>query len=145
MWHCRTGRSTTAMYQAYVAGKPRLAGARAALEHLGVPNVTDRVVLYAERKQKRIMELIEAGSFAAFPDALRFIQEARSRGLRLAAVSSSKNANRMMEQIHFGSEGSLLDHFEANLVVATCAGASHIERFFCLPPGNWECLRQAAS
>src|SRR5207253_4955264 len=39
----------------------------------------------------------------------------RRRGFRLAAVSSSKNANRMMEQIHLGSEGSLLDFFDANL------------------------------
>jgi len=30
-------RFTTAMYQAHVAGKPRLSGARAALEALGVP------------------------------------------------------------------------------------------------------------
>jgi hypothetical protein len=29
-------RFTTAVYQAYVAGKPRLAGARAVLEQLGV-------------------------------------------------------------------------------------------------------------
>jgi beta-phosphoglucomutase-like phosphatase (HAD superfamily) len=30
------GRFTTAMYEAHVAGKPRLSGARAALEALGV-------------------------------------------------------------------------------------------------------------
>src|ERR1700722_12535798 len=59
---------TTAMYQAQVAGKPRLTGARAALEVLGVANPDRRAIPYAERKQKRLEELIEEGSVAAFPD-----------------------------------------------------------------------------
>ena len=61
------------------------------------------------------MALIEAGSFAAFPDALRFLQALRARGIRTAAVSSSKNANRMMGRIRLRSEASLLDLFDANL------------------------------
>src|ERR1700681_1775294 len=51
-------RFTTAMYQAQVAGKPRLSGARAALEALGVPDAERRAVAYAERKQERLEELI---------------------------------------------------------------------------------------
>ena len=35
-------RFTTAMYQAQVAGKPRLDGARAALEALGVPEAVQQ-------------------------------------------------------------------------------------------------------
>jgi beta-phosphoglucomutase len=108
-------RLTTALYQAHVAGKPRLAGARAALEELGVPDAARLAGLYAARKQEQIMALIEAGSFAAFPDALRFLQALRARGIRTAAVSSSKNANRMMGRIRLGSEASLLDLFDANL------------------------------
>jgi beta-phosphoglucomutase-like phosphatase (HAD superfamily) len=49
-------RFTTAMYQAHVAGKPRLSGARAALEALGVPDAARKAVAYAERKQKRLEE-----------------------------------------------------------------------------------------
>src|SRR5580698_10592490 len=64
-------RFTTAMYQAHVAGKPRLTGARAALEAMGVPNAAGQAVAYAERKQKGLLELIAAGSVAAYPDALR--------------------------------------------------------------------------
>lgn len=108
-------RLTTAMYQAHVAGKPRLAGARAVLEQLGVPDAEQRAVLYAEQKQQRIVELIAAGSFAAFPDALRLIQAFRERGFRLAAASSSKNANPMLERIHLGSGARLIDCFDANL------------------------------
>src|SRR5471032_3231329 len=44
---------TTAMYQAHVAGKPRLSGARAALEALGVPDADQRSIHYAECKQER--------------------------------------------------------------------------------------------
>ena len=45
-------RFTTAMYQAVVAGKPRMSGARAALEALGVPDAAHQAVAYAEHKQK---------------------------------------------------------------------------------------------
>src|SRR5580704_19786352 len=46
-------RLTTEIYQAHVAGKPRLSGARAVLEQLGVPDAAQRTALYAERKQRR--------------------------------------------------------------------------------------------
>jgi HAD superfamily hydrolase (TIGR01509 family) len=108
-------RFTTALYQQYVAGKPRLAGAQAALEQLGVPDAAGAAPRYAERKQKMIEELIESGSFAVFPDALRFILAIRARGFRLAAASSSKNANRMMELVRVGGEKSLRDLFDANV------------------------------
>jgi beta-phosphoglucomutase-like phosphatase (HAD superfamily) len=45
-------RFTTSMYQAHVAGKPRLSGARAALVALGVPSAERQAVAYAERKRK---------------------------------------------------------------------------------------------
>src|SRR5580698_10735959 len=93
-------RFTTAIYQADVAGKPRLSGARAALEALGVPDAERQAVSYAERKQKRLMELIHAGNVAAFPDALRFVQAVGALGWPMAVASSSKNANQMMRQIH---------------------------------------------
>src|ERR1700679_4346259 len=60
------GRFTTAMYEAHVAGKPRLSGPQAALEALGVPDAERQAVVYAQHKQKRLMELINAGKVAAF-------------------------------------------------------------------------------
>ena len=108
-------RFTTAMYQAAVAGKPRLSGARAALEALGVPDAGRQAVAYAERKQKRLEELIHAGAVAAFPDALRFVQAVRALGWPMAVASSSKNANAMMRQIGLDSGQSLLDIFSVNV------------------------------
>src|ERR1700675_2124699 len=108
-------RFTTSMYEAHVAGKPRLSGARAALEALGVSDAERQVVVYAEHKQKRLEELIHAGSVAAFPDALRFVQAVGALGWPMAVASSSKNANQMMRPIQLDSGRSLLDVFSANV------------------------------
>jgi HAD superfamily hydrolase (TIGR01509 family) len=108
-------RFTTAMYQAQVAGKPRLAGARAALEALGVSNSAHKASAYAERKQARLEELIHAGAVTAFPDALRFVRAVRLLGWPIAAASSSKNANAMMRRISLDADGNLLDAFNANV------------------------------
>jgi beta-phosphoglucomutase len=106
---------TTAMYQAHVAGMPRLDGARAALEALGVPDAGRQAATYAERKQKRLEELIEAGTVTAFPDALRFVQAVAALGLPMAVASASKNANQMMQPIRLESGQSLLDVFSVNV------------------------------
>lgn len=108
-------RFTTAMYQAVVAGKPRLSGARAALEALGVPDAGRQAVAYAERKQKRLEELIHLGAVAAFPDALRFVQAVRALGWPMAVASSSKNANQMMESIRLEHGDNLREVFTVNV------------------------------
>lgn len=108
-------RFTTAMYQAHVAGKPRLSGARAALEELGVPDAGRQAAAYAQRKQARLEELIHDGSVATFADALRFVQAVQALGWPMAVASSSKNANQMMRPIHLASGQSLLDVFSANV------------------------------
>jgi beta-phosphoglucomutase len=106
---------TTAMYQAKVAGRPRLSGACAALEALGVKDAERQAVAYAERKQKRLEELIDEGSVKAFPDAIRFVQAVAALGWPMAVASSSKNANGMMKAIRLNSGQSLLDVFGANV------------------------------
>jgi beta-phosphoglucomutase len=108
-------RLTTAIYQAHVAGKPRLSGALAVLEQLGIPDAAQRTRLYADRKQRRLEELIRAGAFTAFPDALRFVQAVETLGLRLAVASSSKNANEMMQLIRIDPRRTLLEVFAANV------------------------------
>jgi trehalose/maltose hydrolase-like predicted phosphorylase/beta-phosphoglucomutase-like phosphatase (HAD superfamily) len=92
-------RFTPAVYQRVMAGRPRLAGARAALEHFGVPQVDTRAEEYAATKQQHLVRLIEAGRFVAFPDALRFVLAVKAMGIRLAAASSSKNARLFLERI----------------------------------------------
>jgi beta-phosphoglucomutase len=109
------GRFTTAMYEAQVAGKPRLSGARAALEALGVRDAARQAAAYAEHKQSRLEELIHAGGVDAFPDALRFVQAVGALGWPIAVASSSKNANQMMRMIHIDARWSLLDAFSVNV------------------------------
>ena len=92
-------RFTSAVYQRVMAGKPRMAGARAALEHFGVPDVEARAERYAAAKQEQIVRLIEEGRFMAFPDALRFILVVKGMGIRVAAASSSKNAKLFLSRI----------------------------------------------
>ena len=106
---------TTEIYQAFVAGKPRLDGALAALQALGVKDAPGRAVVYAAHKQCCLETLIAAGSVAAFPDALRFVESVISLGWPIAAASSSKNANAMMKQIRLPSGVSLIDALKANV------------------------------
>ena len=121
---------TTEVYQAYLAGKPREAGARAALEHFGIPDPDgQRVEEYMAVKQADLIALIERGEFTAFNDALRFLLDLKVAGVRIAAASSSKNANIFLRKVSVakwaGGEGSpypfltadstLLDLFDANV------------------------------
>lgn len=92
-------RFTPAVYQAVLAGKPRLSGARAALDYFHVPDAEGRVEAYGERKQSRLVELIEAGQFHAFPDALRFVLAVKALGIPMAVASSSKNAGLFLRRI----------------------------------------------
>lgn len=92
-------RFTPAVYQEVVAGKPRMSGARAALEYFNVPDAGRRAEEYAERKQQQVVELIEEGKFLAFPDALRFLLAVKGLGIIVAAASSSKNAGLFLRQI----------------------------------------------
>jgi trehalose/maltose hydrolase-like predicted phosphorylase/beta-phosphoglucomutase-like phosphatase (HAD superfamily) len=105
-------RFTSAVYQQQMAGKPRMAGARAVMEHFGVPDIDARVERYAADKQEYVVRLIEQGRFVAFADALRFILAVKDLGIRVAAASSSKNAKLFLERIRldtFAAE-QRLDH-----------------------------------
>src|SRR5687768_16447002 len=90
---------TSRVYQQHVAGKPRMSGARAALQYFGVPAVDTHVEQYARRKQEIISQLIAAGDFMAFPDAVRLIFTVKELGLRVAAASSSKNASALLRSV----------------------------------------------
>ena len=120
---------TPEVYQQVMSGKPRYAGAQDALEYFEVPDAEKRAQEYGDSKQKMIIELIEAGEFYAYPDALRFILAVKDAGLKIAAASSSKNANAFLERVFldefveaeglsydFVSSGyTLLDILDANV------------------------------
>ena len=92
-------RFSPQVYQQVMSGKPRMSGARAALDYFEVPDAETRVEAYAERKQTMVIELIEAGEFTAYPDALRFIIAVKDAGIRVAAASSSRNAQLLLGKI----------------------------------------------
>ncbi len=92
-------RFTSRVYQELVAGKPRLSGARAALEYFDLPDDEQLVEQYAEHKQRMVVGLIEAGQFTVFPDALRLLLAVRAAGIRVAAASSSKNTGLMLSKV----------------------------------------------
>jgi beta-phosphoglucomutase-like phosphatase (HAD superfamily) len=108
-------RFTTEFYQARVAGKPRLDGARATLDGLRVADAAARAPEYAAKKQALIDRLIAQGSFEAFADAVRFAAALHAAGLRLALASSSKNVAAMMGRLSLPDGGPLLSIFAADL------------------------------
>jgi beta-phosphoglucomutase len=135
---------TPHVYQEVMSGKPRMSGARAALEYFAVPDVNARAGEYAARKQAMVVRLIEAGDFTAYPDALRFIIAVKDAGIRVAAASSSKNAKLFLRQIRldtFAREDgisspslrpnlTLLDFFDADVSGRDFAhGKPHPEMF----------------
>jgi beta-phosphoglucomutase-like phosphatase (HAD superfamily) len=124
------GAFTPRVYEELMSGKPRMDGARAALEYFHVPDDDDqRLAEYADRKQAMVVRLIEAGDFTAYPDALRFIIAVKDDGIRIAAASSSKNAKLFLGRIRldtFAEEQgitspsvhaglTLLDFFDADV------------------------------
>jgi beta-phosphoglucomutase len=56
-----------------------------------------------------LVELIDAGSFRAFPDAVRLVGDLRGAGVPIAAASSSKNAHCFLLALEFDADVSGLD------------------------------------
>ncbi len=124
------GAYTSAVYQAHVAGKPRLAGAQAALAFFHVLDPDgSRASHYAEVKQRLLLELADQGEFQAYEDGLRFLLAVKAAGVRVCAASSSKNADMFLRRIDIGSfcaaqglrypfvtpDTTLFDLFDANV------------------------------
>jgi beta-phosphoglucomutase-like phosphatase (HAD superfamily) len=144
---------TPRVYQEVLSGKPRMVGARAALDHFGVPDAERRAGAYADRKQAMLIELIDAGRFRAYPDALRFVLAVREAGIRLAAASSSRNAGLFLRRIRLGDGGgTLLDALDADVSGRDLAhGKPHPEIFLTaagelgLPPERCFVVEDAVS
>jgi beta-phosphoglucomutase len=137
-------RFTPQVYQQVMSGKPRMSGARAALDYFQVPDADIRVEAYGDHKQKMLIDLIDAGEFTAYPDALRFIIAVKDAGILVAAASSSKNAGLFLRQIRLDTfaqdQGitspsvrpglSLLEFFDADVSGRDFAqGKPHPEMF----------------
>jgi beta-phosphoglucomutase-like phosphatase (HAD superfamily) len=98
------GRFTSAVYQEHVAGKPRDAGAAAALAYFHVADPDgSRTHQYAQLKQALLERLAAAGDFHAYDDALRFLLRVKAAGVRTCAASSSKNADAFLRAVNVGA------------------------------------------
>lgn len=109
---------TSEVYHQRMSGKPRKAGATAALEYFGVPDIETRVEQYGEYKQDMIIRLIKDGKFAAYDDAVRFVIAVKDAGIPIAAASSSKNAKLFLERIdlaNYGGSGNLHEAFDVDV------------------------------
>ena len=93
-------RYTREVYLREAAGKPRRAGALSLLRAFDVPDAEGpRLARYMEHKQEVFLELVDAGDFRVFDDAVGLMLAARADGARLAAASSSKNANKLLGRV----------------------------------------------
>nr|WP_218890979.1 HAD family phosphatase [Actinomycetospora corticicola] len=109
---------TSEVYHQRMSGKPRKAGATAALEYFGVPDVERRVTEYGDHKQEMIIRLIKDGKFSAYDDAVRFVIAVKNAGIPIAAASSSKNAKLFLERIdlaNYGGSGNLHEAFDVDV------------------------------
>jgi beta-phosphoglucomutase-like phosphatase (HAD superfamily) len=126
----RPGAFTDAVYQDYVAGKPRRAGAAAALDYFHVRDPDGSLARqYSGVKQAIVERLADAGDFRAYDDAIRFLLDVKASGVRVCAASSSKNADSFLNSISVGAfctraglhypfvhaQTTLLDLFDANV------------------------------
>jgi beta-phosphoglucomutase len=95
---------TEEVYQQYVSGKPREAGAAAALGYFHVRDTDGALARqYGAAKQAILERLAAAGKFRAYDDALRFLLQVKAYGVGVCAASSSKNADAFLKTISVGA------------------------------------------
>lgn len=119
-------RFTTDVYQREIAGKPRESGARAALEYFGAPDAAARAHVYSEQKQALMLQLIEAGAFVAFPDAVRLLLRIKAHGVLTAAASSSRNARLLLRRLRVDS---FLERQQGGYLPQVAPGATLLDLF----------------
>lgn len=98
------GAFRDAIYQDYIAGKPREAGAATALDYFHIPDPDGSLARqYSDVKQAIIERLAAAGDFRAYDDAIRFLLRVKASGVCVCAASSSKNADSFLKGIPVGA------------------------------------------
>ena len=93
-------------YKRYVDGKPRYDGVRSFLESRGIelpygdpgdPPGTLSVCGLGNRKDRLFNEVLRTEGVEAYEGTIRWARDLRSRGMKMAVVSSSKNCKAIME------------------------------------------------
>jgi beta-phosphoglucomutase family hydrolase len=92
-------------YSAHVDGLPRLEGVRKFLASRGIElpegaeddSSSDTVTGIGNRKNDRVLALLETEGVEVFPASVTFLKAARAAGLRTAVVSSSANTKKVLD------------------------------------------------
>lgn len=103
-------------YAAYVDGKPRVDGVRSVLEarHIAAPD--ELIQQIAVRKDDLFLHLIHTEGVATYQSSVEYVRQARSAGLKLAVVSSSKNTTEVLKAaalsdvFHVQVDGNVAEH-----------------------------------
>lgn len=99
---------TADFYFAHVASRPRYEGGdnilelKGVYERLGARTGEQKHQLlheYSEEKNRLVRDLIDAGKFRIYPDAVALLLRSRQKGILQAAASASKNARRMLMRV----------------------------------------------
>jgi len=93
-------------YEEYVDGKPRLDGVRSFLQSRGIelplgspedPPESESMHALGSRKNDLVLQLIGSRGVEAYEGSIRFVDAARTEGLRRAVVSASTNCREVLE------------------------------------------------
>jgi trehalose 6-phosphate phosphatase len=105
-------------YRLYVDGKPRHEGAKCFLESRGIilpygkpqdPDTSETICALGNRKDLYFNQLIKERGVQVYESSVRLIRSMRSRGMRTAVVSSSKNCRAVLEA------AAIMDLFDAKV------------------------------
>ena len=83
-------------YDQYVDGKPREEGVRSFLQAKGIASDPALVQRIAEQKDQLFLQLIEKEGVQTYPGTIRYMQQARASGHKLAVVSSSRHTTEVL-------------------------------------------------
>jgi beta-phosphoglucomutase family hydrolase len=84
-------------YARYVDGKLRVDGARAFLVSRGIHLPEEEVAELARRKDALFVDLLHREPVETYDGSVRFVEAARSAGLRTAVVSASKHCKDVLD------------------------------------------------
>ena len=84
-------------YDEYVDGKPREEGVRSFLQARGIASDPALVQRIAEQKDLLFLQLIEKEGVQTYPGTIRYMQQARASGHKLAVVSSSRHTTEVLQ------------------------------------------------
>lgn len=92
---------TAELYREEISGKTRIEGARSALAYFNVPDPEGSLLAeYCDVKQAVYLDKIARREFKVYDDAILLILEAKQKGIRIVAASSSKNVDQILEKIY---------------------------------------------